>query len=315
MTLQRALQTGQMPEIWDLDEHRLNFLTTEHGVLPWRQPRWQGESFEGKTLLLTWEQGYGDTIQFVRFAPLVKARGGRVILLAQDALADVLKTCPGIDQVVSLKANPTPPRFDLQAYLMSLPSIFRTTLDSIPCQVPYLRVPEHVPNRIGLAQAVGIPDGRIRIGCSWTGNPRTYRHLDRSIPPKTFARLSQIPDAAWFAFQHGMGDTVPFSGVKPLAPLLQDFSDTAYALSQMDLIVTVDTSLAHLAGALGRPEFPAPTPQSDRRWLLNRSDSPGIPPCGFSANRAPVTGGGPPGSGQTFTTELTSPQRCDGGAT
>ena len=184
---------------------------------------------------------------------------------------------PGYRPGGSLKANPTPPRFDLQAYVMSLPSVFRTILDSIPCQVPYLRVPEHVPNRIGLAQAVGIPDGRMRIGCSWTGNPRSYRHVERSIPPKAFGKLSQIPGAAWFAFQHGMGDTVPFSGVKPLAPLLQDFSDTAYALSQMNLIVTVDTSLAHLAGALGLPVFLLLPHNPDWRWLLNRSDSPWYP--------------------------------------
>jgi hypothetical protein len=274
-----ALLRGRMPGGWDLFEARLPFMD---GHRPWipvqhRRPTWRGERFDHKTLLLTWEQGFGDTLRMVRFAPWVKLRGGRVILWAQSALADVLETVDGIDQVVA-----TPgwiPSFDLQASVLSLPSIFRTSLDSIPSEIPYVSAPPRVPNRASLDQALPRvrPDSRLRIGCAWSGNPKHNRDSERSIKPEIFAGLSQIQGVTWFAFQHGMGSEVPFPGVVPLSPHLDSFSDTAYALSKMDLVVCCDTSLAHLAGAMGIPVWLLVTCAPDSRWMLDRSDSPWYP--------------------------------------
>jgi len=157
-----ALLYGDMPQGWDLYESRL----LEPGLtMPERHfthPRWNGEPFPGKTLLLHYEQGLGDTLMFVRYAPQVKALGGRVILAAQKSLADLVATCDGIDVVVP-KGTPPPP-FDLHFPLLSLPWLFRTELASIPEEVPYLRVPDLVPNRLAITEFLAASEGRIRVG-------------------------------------------------------------------------------------------------------------------------------------------------------
>jgi hypothetical protein len=270
-----SLILGQMPEGWDHYEARIGIPGEAGGTFPFIQPRWNGERFEGKTLLLTWEQGYGDTVQFSRYARLVKARGGRVILLAQPVLADVLATGAGVDEVVLPGGHP--PHFDFHAPLPSLPAIFRTTLETIPAETPYLSVPAHVPNRESITAALAPSAGKMRIGCAWVGNPVHTRNHERSIPPSIFSELAKIQGVDWFAFQHGMGSEVPFPGVTPLSPLLSTFSDTAHSLSRLDLIITVDTSLAHLAGAMGIPVWLLVTHAPDWRWMLDRPDSPWYP--------------------------------------
>ncbi len=306
-----ALLRGQMPSGWDLFEGRLLFMDGHRPVIPARcqRPLWRGERFDLKTLLLTWEQGYGDTLRMVRYLPQVKARGGRVVLWAQPQLADLLATVDGVSEVVTTFVPP----FDLQASVLSLPSIFRTTLETIP-PAPYLQVPARVPNRSALDHWLPRTrlDGRLRIGCAWAGNPKHNRDSERSIKSEAFAGLGQIQGVDWFAFQHGLGTLVPFPGVVPLSPHLTTFSDTAHALSHMDLIVTVDTALAHLAGAMGIPCWLLVTHIPDPCWLLDRSDSPWYPTMRLF--RQPR-----PGDWETvidevvqaFTTEF---QRCDGGA-
>lgn len=275
-----SLLLGLMPLGWDQQE--LARSLPEYQEDPPRSftcRRWDGEAFDGKTLLLHWEcsrnWGFGDVLQFVRYAPQVKARGGRVVFLAQPQLVDVVSTCPGIDEVIS-EGDPLP-AFDFSLPLMSLPGIFRTSLETIPCGDPYLRVPARVPNRAPLTQALGSRDGRLRIGCAWAGNPSHFRDHERSIPPEEFAGLAKIQGVDWFAFQSGMGDAIPFSGVTPLSPLLSTFADSAFGLSQMDLVISVDTSLVHLAGALGVPCWTLVTYAPDWRWMLRRGDSPWYP--------------------------------------
>jgi Tfp pilus assembly protein PilF len=270
-----SLIFGDMPKGWEQYEARLQLSETSKPQPHPDHPRWEGGPFVGKTLLVDWEQGLGDTLMFVRYAPLVKALGGRVLWSVQRSVADVVATCPGIDEVVPF-GDPLPP-FDLHVPLLSLPWVFRTELDSIPAQIPYLRVPSRVPNRQGLANLLETSAGKIRIGLAWAGNPVHKRDKVRSMPAGVLGPLATLPEVAWHSFHFGPPDEAPFPGIKPLAPLLSSFSDTAFALAAMNLVITVDTALAHLAGALGIPTLLLLHAYPDWRWLLGREDSPWYP--------------------------------------
>jgi hypothetical protein len=211
---------------------------------------------------------------FVRYAARAKALGGTVLVLAQLELADLVATCPGVDRV-----NPQPlPPFDLQAPLMSLPFIFGTDLATIPADIPYLGIPARVPNRQAIAGLLAASRGKTRIGLVWAGRPRHFTDPHRSLPVAALAPLGDLPGVAWHGFQLESGqERVPLPGFTALGPLLGSFSDTAYALSGMDLVITVDTAVAHLAGALGIPTLLLLPFSPDFRWLLDRDDSPWYP--------------------------------------
>jgi len=187
----------------------------------------------------------------------------------------VAATCPGVDQVIPY-GEPLPP-FDLQASLMSLPAILGTTLEGIPAAIPYLDVPAQVPNREPIARILAATHGLPRLGLVWAGNASNPYDPLRSIPAAALAPLAALPGVAWHSFQPGLATPPPFERIIPLGPLLSTFSDTAYALSAMDLVVTVDTAVAHLAGALGIPTFLLLPFQPDFRWLQERDDSPWYP--------------------------------------
>jgi Glycosyltransferase family 9 (heptosyltransferase) len=269
-----ALLYGEMPQGWDLYEARLAAPGMAMPPRHFAQPRWNGEPFPEKTLLLHYEQGLGDTLMFVRFARRVKALGGRVLLEAQQPLADLVATCPGLDEVIPRGAEVPP--FDLHFPLLSLPWLFRTDLNSLPCDIPYLRVPSRVPSRQGLSESLARGEGRIRVGLAWSGSRDHPRDAQRSIPAATLAPLGALPGVAWYSFQREEG-IAPFPGTIPLGPLLSTFADTAFALSGMDLVITVDTALAHLAGAMGVPTLLLVTNIPDWRWLMDRDDSPWYP--------------------------------------
>ncbi|MBP1625998.1 MAG: glycosyl transferase family 9 [Holophagaceae bacterium] len=268
---------GEMPRGWEGHEARLQVPGLVGPVRHFSQPTWRGEPFPGKTLLLHYEQGLGDTLMFVRYAAQVKALGGRVVLEAQPCLADLVATCPGVDEVVSHGA-PLPP-FDLQVSLLSLPWVFRTDLDTIPCEVPYLDLPAEVPHRKVFAELLALAQshGKSRIGLVWAGSPEHKRDEERSLPPAALGPLAALQGVAWFSFQLGRSEMPPLPDLISLAPLLSDFSATAYALSGMELVITVDTALAHLAGAMGIPTLLLLPYQPDWRWMLEREDSPWYP--------------------------------------
>jgi hypothetical protein len=268
------LRNGDLRRGWELYEARLGAIGQKK--IQWRfaKPRWNGEPFPGRTLLLHWEQGYGDTLMFVRFAAQAKALGGRVVLVAQKELADLAATCPGLDQVIPHLGRLPP--YDLQAPLLSLPHIFKTDLGSIPASVPYLNVPARVPNRQALAALLAASAGKVRVGIAWAGSPVHGRDQERSVPAPALAPLAALPGVAWHSFQMGP-EAPPWPGMAALAPLLGNFSDTAYALSGMDLVITVDTALAHLAGAMAIPTLLLLPFAPDFRWMLERQDSPWYP--------------------------------------
>ena len=234
-------------------------------------PLWNGADLAGKTILLYHEQGLGDTIMFARYIPLVAARGGRVIVEAPPPLVDLVSQVAGVRDVVI--PNGPPPTYDVQLPLLSLPSVFGTTMETIPSDVPYLKVPE---DRMA-AWGARIPDDtRKKIGLCWAGG-QTQPH--RSIPTPLLAPLAQIPGVRWVNLTK---DPLPDQPVPPLdllesMPDVKDFADTAAVLDRLDLVITIDTSVAHLAGALGKPTWTLLARHSDWRWLLDREDSPWYP--------------------------------------
>jgi Flp pilus assembly protein TadD len=266
---------GDLLQGWERYEARLRIPPEQRPNRSFAQPAWKGEPFVGKTLLLWAEQGLGDTLMFIRYLPLVKALGGRVILETQTALVEVAATCQGADLV--LPRESLLPPFDLQVSLMSLPWVFRTELASIPAEIPYLAVPQEVPNRQRILELLALTQDSTRIGLVWAGSPGHVRDDERSLPATALAPLAALPGVAWFSFQLGNKEVPPLPNLHSLAPLLQDFADTAYALSGMDLVITVDTAVAHLAGALGIPTLLLLAFQPDYRWLLERDDSPWYP--------------------------------------
>jgi hypothetical protein len=269
------LLRGRMGVGWRQWEARLRV----PGFIPrekrFPQPRWTGGSFAGKTLLVVFEQGFGDTLMLARYLPQVKALGGRVLLLVQPQFAYLMTTLDGVDEIVPF-GHPIP-AFDLHASLFSLPAIFGTDLDSVPADVPYLGIPRAVPGRQDVAQALAPSHGRVRVGVAWGGNPAHPRDAQRSVPVDLLEPLAALPGVAWHSFQLGREEQPPLPEAVSLAPLLKTFSDTAYALSGMDLVITVDTALAHLAGALGIPVLLLVTWAPDFRWMLDRDDSPWYP--------------------------------------
>jgi hypothetical protein len=246
-----------------------------------RPPReeWDGSPLAGRTILLYLEQGLGDTLQFIRYAPLVKARGGTVVLACPPQLAPLLSTCAGIDRLVHEKVPLS--EIDVQAALLSLPRIFKTELTTVPADVPYLKADAELVER-WRSRLERFKD--FRVGICWQGN-RSYRaDATRSFSLAAFAPLAAIEGVRLFSLQKGFGSeqlsAVPFA-VEDLGADLDEaggtFSDTAAVIENLDLVISADTAIGHLAGALGAPVWVAQSFVPDWRWLLDRADSPWYP--------------------------------------
>jgi Flp pilus assembly protein TadD len=237
------------------------------------KPQWQGEEVKGRTVLLHAEQGLGDTIQFCRYAPLIAARGARVLLQAPPSLLRLLSGLQGVERVIAV-GDPLP-AFDFHCPLMSVPHIFGTTLATIPAPLSYIPVDEakrrHWQQRLSAA-------AHRRVGLVWAGNPQHGNDRNRSLPFAALAPLWNIPGIRWYSLQVGERradlDAAPPGVIEDLSPFLDDFAETAAAISQLDLVLTVDTSVAHLAGAIGHPTWVMLPFIPDWRWLLERRDSP-----------------------------------------
>jgi len=265
------LQLGEFQEGFKLYEHRPSNINGPQ----FAEPRWNGEAFSGRTLLLYYEQGFGDTIMMLRYGALVKPLGGKVILKVQSSLFGLAKTCYGFDHIIT--DQDTLPKFDLRLPLMSLPLALRTDLNTIPNKVPYLSVPMFVKNKAPIIKRLNSSDRSKKIGLVWAGN-KSYRHDKmRSISPNLLEPLEQYTRATWYSLQRETPDIIPFNGIIPIADLMDTFDDTAFIVSNMDLIVTVDTAIAHLAGALGKPVMLMLPFIPDWRWMLARNDSPWYP--------------------------------------
>ncbi|WP_326489754.1 tetratricopeptide repeat protein [Paraburkholderia sp. ZP32-5] len=243
------------------------------------RPLWLGaESIAGKTLLLHAEQGYGDTLQFCRYASLAHARGATVILHVPPALATLVRSVPGVDRV--LPDTEAPPRFDLHCPLLSLPLAFGTMLDTVPADVPYMSAdPALCEQWASRVDALAGP-GRLRVGLAWSGNPRHNNDENRSLPFAMLAPLLAL-DVAFVSLQPQVRErdmeALAASGALRFEDALSDFAQTAALIAALDVVITVDTSVAHLAGALGKSVWVLLPTVPDWRWLIGREDSPWYP--------------------------------------
>ncbi|ANC91499.1 tetratricopeptide repeat protein [Azospirillum humicireducens] len=257
---------------------------------PWRrfsQPTWRGEALEGRTILLYAEQGLGDTLQFLRYVPLVAARGGRVVLEVQPSLLPLMAGLDGPAQVIA-RGDPLP-AFDLECPLMSLPLAFGTVVDDLPADIPYLRAdpPRVAVWRERLAAAEGL-----RVGLVWAGNPRFPGDDQRSPRLAGLRGLLDVPGCRFYGLQMGPGhadlaDAALPDGFMDLAPEISDFADTAAIMANLDLVVSSCTGPAHLAGALGLPLWMALPFSADWRWMTGRDDSPWYPTARLFRQPAP----------------------------
>jgi tetratricopeptide (TPR) repeat protein len=242
------------------------------------QSQWLGDrSIDGKTILLFADEGIGDCFQFARYVPMVSELGAKVILAVQEPAVSLLSRMPGVAECIPKSATFLP-AFDLHCSISSLPLAFGTKLDGIPATVPYLPAPpatrtEQWEQRLG-------PHDRLRVGLVWSGNPDHANDRNRSLPLQMLASLLDV-DAQFVSLQkNARGSDQEILGgldVLDIADELSDFEETAALIGCLDLVITVDTSVAHLAGGLGCPVWILLPYRPDYRWLLDRADSPWYP--------------------------------------
>ncbi len=243
------------------------------------KPRWDGSNFAGKRLLVHYEQGLGDNIQFARYLPMLKTRGGTVVFEILDPLRTLFQNFPGIDELIIYEHGKKPSvEFDLYTSLFDLPSIFKTTLETTPCTVPYIHTD---PAKVEYwRNQIAGPD--FKVGIAWAGSPVHGNDRYRSCSLSYFEPLSKIEGIKLFGLQKGQAASQmdQFAGKIPVINISKqffDFSDTAAAIENLDLVISVDTSVLHLAGAMGKPTWALLPFAPEWRWMLNRTDSPWYP--------------------------------------
>jgi tetratricopeptide (TPR) repeat protein len=271
------LTVGNFEHGWPLYESRRKVIPVSLDSDTTR-PRWDGTDLAGKTIVIQSEQGFGDSIQFARYVPLVRARGGRVVLQCPPGLKKIFSTIEGANQVLA-DSEPLPP-FDVHTRLLSLPGVFNTNIDSILANVPYLQADaESVKNwrRRIEAEPVGL-----KVGLSWAGNPTHPQDRHRSIPLASLSPLTQVPGVRFYSLQkidaaRQAQSPPPGMSLTDWTGDLHDFADTAALAMNLDLVITIDSAVAHLVGAIGRPVWVLVQYIPDWRWLLDRTDSPWYP--------------------------------------
>lgn len=287
------LVMGRLAEGWPEYEWRSHpQLRNQHAVRrPQRQkPEWQGEPLAGKTLMLWVEQGFGDTLQFCRYAEQISRQGGRVIAVVREPLRALLQTQPWIERVLGDGDLIATQDYDYWALPLSLPYRFGTTLDTIPAPIPYLCA--DAAKAAHWQRRLSVFGSARRVGLVWGGNPEHANDANRSLTLPQLAALAQTPDTVFFSLQKGQqaaeaAEPPPGMNLVPLGHELQDFSDSAALLKNLDLLITVDSAPAHLAGALGLPCWVLLPSVPDWRWLQAREDSPWYPTLRLFRQTAP----------------------------
>jgi Flp pilus assembly protein TadD len=272
------LRQGRFAEGWQCLEARAWYA----GLAPsFSCPRWQGEALAGKSLIIGFECGHGDMIQFCRYAEVLKGMGAaRIGLICHPGLTELFHTLPAVDTVYAMTDAIPAEGWDYWSPPLSLPHYCQTGLHSIPARIPYLAVDPQRQAR-WLPQ---LPASGHRVGLVWKGNPNFENDADRSLPSlDLLAPLGTLAGVSFISLQKGQGEEEarqPPAGLPMLAlgAALNDFADTAAVISGLDLLICVDTAVAHLAGALGQPCWLLlPDYRTDWRWLTARSDSPWYP--------------------------------------
>ena len=267
------LQKGEFKE--GFEEYEWRWKLAGNPPSDFTQPLWDGSEFKGKTILLYQEQGFGDMIHFARYIPLVKEKGGAVIVETQPELARLFSTIEGVGQVVNKGSDL--PKFDVHLPMMSLARVFGTTLETVPAAIPYLKPPE--------AHAAKLPatlgDSR-KIGIAWASHPTHKNDSRRSCPFRHFIELTGVTDTRLYSLQTGpavadITENRCEALITDIGSKMRDFAETAGVIAELDLVVTVDTAIAHLAGALGKPAWVALSYPGDWRWMQGRDDNPWYP--------------------------------------
>ena len=258
------LTAGRLPEGFRDYEARWHLITPRQ----FRQPEWISELAPGKTLFLHAEQGFGDAMQMVRFVPLARERVGRVILECRPGLEKLFQYSKCADTVIPYGMEIPP--FDCRLSLISLPRVLGIKLDTIPNRTPYLRAPS--------CGVLPPQPGRLKVGLAWAGNPEHHQDAARSLRLEQLAPVLQVPGVAFYNLQQPVPERdqpclQTFSAVIRSNLKFADFLETASVIAEMGLVITVDTAVAHLAGALGKPVWILLQHSSDWRWLLDRPDS------------------------------------------
>ena len=273
------LLNGNLHEGFKQYQHQrqlsLNIQTNRHDC---KKPRWDGTPINGKTLLIHFEHGYGDNIQLIRYLPMVKKLGVTVLFEAPKPMLSLLRNFPGIDHLIEAGADRgVREDFDFYTALMDLPAIFETTLTTIPLNVPYLFADKEKTEK----WKKRLDTCCYKAGIVWAGKPSHSNDLNRSCSLNSFAALAGIKNLKLFSLQKdkaasqvGMVDNFK---IENLSDHLTDFCETAAVIENLDLVISVDTSVLHLAGAMGKPAWGLLPFSPDWRWLLEREDSPWYP--------------------------------------
>jgi Flp pilus assembly protein TadD len=285
------LMQGDYAQGWPLFETRWRSSHFKRDPRAFKQPMWTG-GLEAKRLLIHAEQGFGDTLQFCRYLPLIDPRH-KIVFEVQAPLVDLMRQLPGVDAVIA-RGEPLPD-FDAHCPTMSLPLLFGTTLDNIPNETPYLRAD---PAKVALWAKRLEPAKGLRVGLVWVGGRRTAQpelqplNRRRNIPLATLAPLAQTRGVSFVSLQKDPPASEAYAPPAGMAMFdftgdLQDFSDTAALVANLDLVISVDTAVAHLAAAMGKPVWLLNRFDSCWRWLMNRDDSPWYPTVRLFRQPAP----------------------------
>jgi tetratricopeptide (TPR) repeat protein len=269
------LAQGDFANAWPGFESRLRTQPFRMRLQRFTRPMWDGSSPEGKRILLVDEQGYGDNFQFIRYAPELHRRGAKLSLVCRPELVQLFSRVEGIDACQPARLQL--PEHDAYCLLGSLPALFGTTLDSIPANVPYLSADAELARTW---QSKMPQDNRLKVGLAWSG-----RHLPdprRSVPAAALSPLGAVPNVGFFSLQikaasHRRDSASPDFAMTDWTDELVDFSQTAALIANLDLVITIDSAVAHLAGAMGKPVWLLLKSNPDWRWLLDRVDSPWYP--------------------------------------
>ena len=272
------LASGRMSaETWELYEARLRLHVASRPLA--ERGRWAGEDVAGKTVLLHCEQGFGDTIQFLRYAGLVRARGARVVLVVQPELLRLLQGHPDADAV--LAAGAALPEHDVFCPLLSLPRAFGTTLATIPSGKPYITPDPDLVQRWRHPATTAV-----KVGLAWAGSTAFVHDRARSIPLALLAPLATVPGVELHSLQRPAGAAAAFPMVDRMADAA-DFADTAALIAGLDLVISIDSAVAHLAAAMGKEVWLLSRFKGCWRWLRNREDSPWYPTMRVFGQSAP----------------------------
>jgi len=274
------LAAAHFDEGWREYEWRWKSQQLRNALRPLSKPEWKGETHEGQTVLIRAEQGLGDSIQFCRYIPLIKDLGLRVILEVPPSLKRLMETLSGIDHVVT--TGETIPPFDFHCPMMNLPTLFQTTPETIPAHLPYLTADaEEISAWRSRVEAAA--KGCFKVGLVWAGSSRSHSpdliatDRKRSMVPELLAPLTDVPNVQYFSLQKGRMPAPAHFQVIDWMDECQDLADTAALIMNLDLVISVDTAIAHLTGALGKPVWIMNRFNSCWRWLTGREDSPWYP--------------------------------------